>query len=554
MPIRRLLAASVAAIVTLTGLAAVPLLTAAPANADPVTVVSADTFIRQSAPDENNGNLLTLSVQRGTVTGTGARPILLKVNVPAVPAGETLDGFTVDLYVQSSDPGATLTVDEVDSSWTEAGVTWNTQPSVVTSDIGSAVMGSSNAWLSIPVTGLIPSSTVSLEIRSDQNVLATASSKENSDGNAPTLTMLAHETPPVQNPTATRGDTSCGAVDVDYATGSGDTASSEFVTTVDGSQVDDEVVSAPSGSGGYTGTLAEDSSGGSADVEVTANGSTVLSFAVDTDCASSADFRFGLNTASADWSTYYNDLNSSGGITVRRIFATSTSEQLSQVNAAVNAGLTPWVSIKLTSAAISNPSSADILVSDYADDYSAALPTGGIMFATVWHEPNNGDMTASQFGALQDELAPILAAHSNIKVGAILTSFQMVNNTSTDDGPNFNDFVTQEKPLLSDGTFSFFGIDAYETSSFATEPYDNLAAVETALDNDGVSSSVPIYIGEFNTYPNEGTEMGDTVDAFLADARLKVACLFLNASTWLPFESARKTPFKAALLDTRVIH
>lgn len=522
------------------------------ASAAVVTTVTADTYVQLSTPDTTNGTRATMSA---TNSATGKRYSYLKVDVPAVPAGENVDGYTLNLYASTAVPGATLTVDLVGNGWTETGLTWNNQPAVTTPNIGSAAMGSSNSWLSIPLTGLTPSTTVSLLVRSSVNTTAFFSTKETGDGNAATLTMLTSPAPPVQNPTASNSST-CGHVAVSYATGSGDNTASTFVTTVDGTQVDNEVVSAPSGNGGYNGTLTEDSSGGSATVAVTGNGSPLTSFEVNTDCVQppTADFRFGLNAASADWGTYYNDLNSAGGITVRRIFATSTSEQMSQVNSAVNAGLIPWVSIKLTSAAITNPASADALVTQYANDYAAALPAGGVMYATIWHEANNGDMTAAQFGAMQTRLAPILASHANIKVGAILTSFQLVNNTSTDDGPNFNDFLTQEKPLLANGTFSFFGIDAYEDDGLNHEPLENLAATETALNNAGVASSVPVYIGEFQTHPGQGAELADTLDAFLADPRLKVACLFLNASKWLPFEAGRHDAFKAALLDPRVIH
>lgn len=96
-----------------------------------------------------------------------------------------------------------------------------------------------------------------------------------------------------QNPFMERGGTSCGLVDVNFGVGSEDTLSSDFEIRVDGSSVYEQQLDPGDSPGNYFDTLPEDFSGGSANVVGLANGSQVLAFSVNTNCATTppADLR-----------------------------------------------------------------------------------------------------------------------------------------------------------------------------------------------------------------------------------------------------------------------
>jgi len=251
--------------------------------------------------------------------------------------------------------------------------------------------------------------------------------------------------------------------------------------------------------------------------------------------------QIGLSTSSTTWDSELSRLNSGGGITVRRIFISQLSQtgnqQTAQITAALQAGLTPWVSFKVPT--LSNPSQYASWVDTTANQWEALAEQYGIDFVgTIWHEANNGDMTAAQYLAMQDALAPHLK-RPHVLVAPILTSFQLTNASSADDG-QFDNYV--DVPRITDGTYSYFGFDSYET------PYERVPVVEQHLTALGAADTVQLAVGEWNS--TDAAEIQNAV-GFLNDPRVAIAC-FWDSGSYYPLSAARESALKSMLSDPRV--
>lgn len=174
-----------------------------------------------------------------------------------LPASANLDGTVTDDGLPS---GSTVT-----QTWTKV-----SGPGTVTFGNASAV----DTTASFGAAG-----TYVLRLTATDGALSTSDDVQ----------VTAGAAPPVRNPSATRLSTACGVVHVQYDIPADDTAPSDFETRVDGVLHDYEELVPPSFVQSSHGpeTLPEDSSGGSADVVVTGNGNTLLSYAVNTNCQQS---------------------------------------------------------------------------------------------------------------------------------------------------------------------------------------------------------------------------------------------------------------------------
>ena len=85
----------------------------------------ADAYVKYDRPTSNTGTLDVLLVEAGS--GSRWRP-LVRFPLPAKPAGCTVTSAKLRLYATASNSGRTIEAFQIASSWTETGVTWNTQP------------------------------------------------------------------------------------------------------------------------------------------------------------------------------------------------------------------------------------------------------------------------------------------------------------------------------------------------------------------------------------------------------------------------------------------
>jgi hypothetical protein len=114
---------------------------------------AADSFVELDHPDVNNGTLAEMSVD-GDVTQTNRA--FVRFDVSSIPAGSTVSHATLKLCF-SSDPGAGAQghihqLRRVTSSWTETGVTWNSEPTVSTTVTATITVPSGAQCISFSVT------------------------------------------------------------------------------------------------------------------------------------------------------------------------------------------------------------------------------------------------------------------------------------------------------------------------------------------------------------------------------------------------------------------
>jgi hypothetical protein len=76
---------------------------------------------------------------------------LVRFSLPTVPTGCALQSATLRLYAASSRSGRTLEALRVNASWTEAGVTWATQPAATGAAITTASGSGYRQWAVTPM-------------------------------------------------------------------------------------------------------------------------------------------------------------------------------------------------------------------------------------------------------------------------------------------------------------------------------------------------------------------------------------------------------------------
>ncbi|WP_328300885.1 DNRLRE domain-containing protein [Streptomyces sp. NBC_00435] len=109
----------------------------AKAPTDTVSKVSAteDTYINQGAPSAANGTATSLAVR-----GTSAYETYLRFDIPAAPAGQVLKSASLQIKTTTA-AGAgtadTVSVVPVTGSWSGAGTTFKTKPTLGTTPLGS---------------------------------------------------------------------------------------------------------------------------------------------------------------------------------------------------------------------------------------------------------------------------------------------------------------------------------------------------------------------------------------------------------------------------------
>ncbi len=170
----------------LVALAAQPLLAQAPP--------SADTFVSSSTAKTNYGSSIALVVCQGSTS-------YVRFNLAGIPAGSSISKATLRLYVDAVAKNGTFDVYQLNSSWSENTLTYNTPPpplgTSVTNGTGVSITTASwNQFLLIDVTalaqgwvnGTIPNNGVALALTSGSSGSFSFDSKESLlTGNGPEL-------------------------------------------------------------------------------------------------------------------------------------------------------------------------------------------------------------------------------------------------------------------------------------------------------------------------------------------------------------------------------
>jgi large repetitive protein len=109
-------------------------------------VAAEDARIQQSNPSTNYGASSAVHVRTGIF---GNRRTLVSFALPPEPSGCTLTSATLRLFATSASGGRTIDVYRANASWTEAAVTWSTQPGMTGPAVGAP---SASGWIQWDVT------------------------------------------------------------------------------------------------------------------------------------------------------------------------------------------------------------------------------------------------------------------------------------------------------------------------------------------------------------------------------------------------------------------
>lgn len=126
---------------------------ATPSNA--TVTADADSFIDQANPTASSGGTATFLVV--TPQAGAVRRTLVRFPMPPIPNRCTVTAATVRIFAESQTAGRTLGVYRADPTvtpWTEAALSWNTQPAALNPAV-PAVMPNSDQYVQWTVTDLV---------------------------------------------------------------------------------------------------------------------------------------------------------------------------------------------------------------------------------------------------------------------------------------------------------------------------------------------------------------------------------------------------------------
>jgi hypothetical protein len=112
---------------------------------------SADAWVDQGSPSSNKGSDAILKVMSKSSNNLRA---FVQFNLPTVPQGCVVQSATLRLYAASWRTGRTLQALQVNSSWSEDGVTWNNQPATTGA---AAITSSGSGWRDWEVATIVQS-------------------------------------------------------------------------------------------------------------------------------------------------------------------------------------------------------------------------------------------------------------------------------------------------------------------------------------------------------------------------------------------------------------
>lgn len=175
---------------------------------------SADTFVSSSTAKTNYGSSIALVVGSGTTS-------YVRFNLAGIPAGSSISKATLRLYVDAVAKNGTFDVYQLNSSWAENTLTYNTPPpplgTSVTNGTGVSITSASwNQFLLIDITalaqgwvnGTIPNNGVALALTSASKGSFSFDSKESLlTGNGPELEIAFNSGTGPQGPIGPAGPT-----------------------------------------------------------------------------------------------------------------------------------------------------------------------------------------------------------------------------------------------------------------------------------------------------------------------------------------------------------
>ncbi len=111
---------------------------------------NADSYIQSSTPTSNYGTSTKLKVDPKTVS---AKRTLLSFDLSSIPSGQVIVQAILSLYLTiPPSTSRVLEIHRVTANWTELGVTWNNQPSLLTTPTSTNASGTNATWISWIVT------------------------------------------------------------------------------------------------------------------------------------------------------------------------------------------------------------------------------------------------------------------------------------------------------------------------------------------------------------------------------------------------------------------
>ncbi len=115
---------------------------------------SGDSWIQQDGggANQNNGTDTILDVLSNPTAKN--RRALVTFDLPTLPTGCSLTAASLRTYLKATQGARTLDAYQISSSWTETGVTWNTEPTTTGSPV-SATTGSAATWTQWSVLSIV---------------------------------------------------------------------------------------------------------------------------------------------------------------------------------------------------------------------------------------------------------------------------------------------------------------------------------------------------------------------------------------------------------------
>lgn len=130
-----------------------------PGPGTPVTVTlsaTADSYVQQNSKNTNYGTSTSLILVGDQNKSKESIGYLLFQGINTIPAGATIQSATLRLYhYQMSGAAVAVNAYKISSAWTETGVTWSNQPSVIWTILSSTTANDSIGWKTWDVTPLV---------------------------------------------------------------------------------------------------------------------------------------------------------------------------------------------------------------------------------------------------------------------------------------------------------------------------------------------------------------------------------------------------------------
>jgi len=237
------------------------------------------------------------------------------------------------------------------------------------------------------------------------------------------------------------------------------------------------------------------------------------------------------------------------GITARRIYADVSANGISNMSLiqdAIAAGMTPCVSFKFGSGTIAKAGNGDY--NQWVQAAANQLQALGVpILVACWHEPFD-DMSGPEFLAIQRQVLPILNAKSNLSTFCILHGWLLDNLDS-----RFTAYMAPDVFAM----LTYFGIDSYQSGTNASPGNNDLSTRMPTLLNYLSSmgdANKPLIIGEFSAYT--AASMNAIGNTILTTPNVKYALEF-NSQTGgkgepLVPNTTRMTAFQNLKADSRV--